>query len=92
MGSSASASASASASVAVHPRSRASRHRGPYADSLIAWDATTPTPGRTHGTTAPAANIAVCRATPSWPVSASRATIDNVTRPAWLWPRDACQT
>jgi len=43
------------------------------------WVATAPTPARAHGTLAPAANMAVCTATPSSPVCGSRATIEYVT-------------
>jgi hypothetical protein len=42
----------------------------------MAWLATAPTPARARGTTEPTANMHVCTATPSWPVAASRATIE----------------
>ena len=62
--------------AAVPPPAIASRQRGPYAGSEMAWLATAPTPARAQGTTEPTANMHVCTATPSWPVAASRATIE----------------
>ena len=42
------------------------------------WVATAPTPGSAQITSAPTENQCDCTAAPSCPVSASRATIENV--------------
>jgi len=59
------------------PRAIASRHRGPYAGSPNAWGSP-PHRARAPPTerSAPTANMHVCTATPSAPVSGSRATIE----------------
>src|SRR5207253_7007308 len=80
VGAGSAARAASSASTAESPDSNASRHRGPYAGSPNACVATAPTPARAQGTTVPTANIHVCTATPSAPVTGSRATIEYVIR------------
>lgn len=65
-----------SASVAESPPRIASRPRGPYSGSTIDWVAMAPTSGSANGHSAPTDGWCVCTATPSEPVSGSRATIE----------------
>ena len=66
------------ASAAEAPSRSISRPRGPKEISTNDCVATAPTPGSAKGTMAPTAGQAVKTATPSSPVSESRATIDAV--------------
>ena len=70
------ATSRASASPGPAPAASSSSARGPYETSALAWVATAPTPGRAHGTIAPTENQCDWTATPSSPVSGSRATIE----------------
>src|SRR5581483_11118193 len=73
-----SASSRSSASRAPAPDPSSSSARGPYEISALACVATAPTPGAAQGTTAPTENQCDWTATPSWPVSESRARIEYV--------------